>query len=213
MKPPIIRFVNFLKSTGLFRNIMGAALFFGCQLTAGDAQQQPDTYPDTYVADLWQVYVTRCGLALENPQNFLNSLPPTNTRGGPNAVLTNDQILLVSSTSQNGFTVDADIIAQSGGLNISCHVFPSTNRIFELENFAAVTIENALRQFLVSQGLREPSGGEIKTAFTGPQEGDEISYEYVVETVLSGRPALTRLEMAEGYLAVYFAGLFVPASR
>ncbi|MEP4051268.1 MAG: hypothetical protein ABJN22_03380 [Litorimonas sp.] len=195
----------------MFRNTIVGAALFACQISAAGAQQEQQ--PDSYIADIWQVYVTRCGLALEDPQGFLNSLPPTNTRGGPNSVLTRDEILLVSSTSHDGFTVDVDIITQSDGLNLSCHVFPSTSRFSDLEQYSAVEIEDALAQFLVAQGLQRPSGGELKNAYTGPQDGDELEYHYAMEVVLSGKSLLTRFEMTEGDLAVYFAGVVVKVNN
>lgn len=195
----------------LFRQTLKAALL-SIYLTSGaSAQQNPQ--PEAYIADLWQVYVSRCGLALEDQQSFLNSLPPTNTGGGPNAVTTADRVILVSSTSQNGFTVDADMIAQSSGLYISCHVWPSS-RMFELENFSASEIENTLQQFLISQGLQQPSGGKLKDAFTGPQDGDEVEYNYAFELTMAGETVLTRFDMGEGgFLDIRFDGVHVVASN
>lgn len=195
----------------MFRQTLKAALL-SIYLTSGaSAQQNPQ--PEAYIADLWQVYVSRCGLALEDQQSFLNSLPPTNTGGGPNAVTTADRVILVSSTSQNGFTVDADMIAQSSGLYISCHVWPSS-RMFELENFSASEIENTLQQFLISQGLQQPSGGKLKDAFTGPQDGDEVEYNYAFELTMAGETVLTRFDMGEGgFLDIRFDGVHVVASN
>lgn len=76
-----------------------------------------------------------------------------------------------------------------------------------MEGHSALEIENALVQFMTSQGLPRPSGGELKNAFTGPQDGDEFEYQYAIKVNLSGRMVLTRFEMTEGDLAVYFAGV------
>jgi hypothetical protein len=195
------------RNVSLLRNSLVTTLFIVCQTCSAYAEQEQQ--PEAYITDLWQVYVSRCALALENAPAFINTLPSTNTGGGPSSVMTDDQVVLVSSTSVNGFTVDADIISISDGLNISCHVFPSLNRMFDLEDFSAADIETALRNFLISQGFENLSGGEIKNAFSGPQEGDELEYNYVIKLVISGRSVLTRFEMTEGDLGVYFAGINV----
>jgi len=195
----------------LFHYLSCAALLLVSQTSAAFSQQEQQ--PRSYIADIWQVYLTRCGLALTNPQKFLDTLPPTNTRGGPNSATTADRSLLVSSTSTDGFTVDVDIIAVSDGLNISCHVFPSMDRFVELENSSNEEIEAELEKFLVAQGLNSPSGGELKNAFSGPQDGDELEYNYVIEHDSLGRAVLTRFEMTEGDIGVYFAGVLVPAGE
>ena len=182
----------------------------GCQ-SAVFAQEQEQ--PLRYISDLWQVYVSRCGLTIEDTQSFLETLPPTNSRGGPNAVMTADQALLVSSTPYNGFVVDADIFGVAEGLNVSCHVFPSESRFLELAEYSAADIELALVQFLNAQGLGRPSGGVIRNAFTGPQDGEELEYHYSIGILISGNSVLTRFEMTEGDLGVYFEGIFVPSNR
>ncbi|MCV6591492.1 MAG: hypothetical protein OIF48_00960 [Silicimonas sp.] len=169
--------------------------------------------PRSYITDLWQVYQSRCGLALENPQRFLETLPATNARGGPNAVMTPDQTLLISSTAHNSFVVDVEFIAVPGGMNLSCHVNPSESRYAELYGVAAAEIEQALKHFATVQGLGQLSGGEIGNAFTGPQDGEIIEYHYPIAIAMSGISVLTRFEFMDETLAVFFEGVTVPSDQ
>lgn len=165
--------------------------------------------PASLIAALWGVYQSRCGLALSNPQEFLNTLPPTNTRGGPNAVATADQTLLVSSTLHDGFVVDVEMLAQTNGLAISCSVAPAEQRAAALESYTAPEIEHALRAFFAAQNLQPLSGGALLNAYTGPQDGNAIDYEFATEVVLAGRTIPTRLHMGEAHVDMYFLGMLV----
>ncbi len=44
-------------------------------------------------------------------------------------------------------------------------------------------------------------------------DGDQLEYHYSIAVVMSEKTVLTRFEMTEGDLAVYFAGITVPAGK
>ncbi len=192
------------------RCLLCSAILAVGQASIAFSQQEQQSEAYSYVSDMWQVYVDRCGLALEDQQEFLDTLPATNTQGGPSSVTTANQMVMVSSTATDGFTVDVEVITVSDGVHIGCHVFPSIGRFFELENSSAVEIETDLEEFLVAQGLNAPVGGELKNAYSDPQDGDVLEYIYYVENDALGKTALTIFDMTEEYLDVRFARIFVP---